>query len=69
MNLLPIWVARRCIWFPIGNTQYVRDIIVQSVFCPAVAMRNDDIVIEAVIQAYDCEGEACLVELAGRAND
>lgn len=48
---------------PIGNTQYVRDIIVQSVFCPAVAMRNDDIVIEAVIQAYDCEGEACLVQL------
>ncbi len=48
---------------PIGNTQYVRDILVQSVFCPAVAMRNDDIVIEAVIQAYDCEGETCLVQL------
>ena len=48
---------------PIGNTQYVRDVLVQSVFCPAVAMRNDDIVIEAVIQAYDCEGEACLVQL------
>ena len=48
---------------PIGNTQYVRDIMVQSVFCPAVAMRNDDIVIEAVIQAYECEGESCLVQL------
>ena len=48
---------------PIGNTQYVRDILVQSVFCPAVAMRNDDIVIEAVIQAYDCESETCLVQL------
>ncbi|MBC7968193.1 MAG: hypothetical protein H7Z17_19985 [Fuerstia sp.] len=48
---------------PIGNTQYVRDILVQSVFCPTVAMRNDDIVIEAVIQAYDCEGETCLVQL------
>lgn len=48
---------------PIGNTQYVRDILVQSVFCPAVAMRNDDIVIEAVIQAYDCQGETCLVQL------
>jgi len=48
---------------PIGNTQYVRDILVQSVFCPAVAMRNDDIVIEAVIQAYECEGEACVVQL------
>ena len=48
---------------PIGNTQYVRDILVQSVFCPAVAMRNDDIVIEAVIQAYECEGETCVVQL------
>lgn len=48
---------------PIGNTQYVRDIMVQSVFCPAVAMRNDDIVIEVVIQAYECEGESCLVQL------
>lgn len=48
---------------PIGNTQYVRDILVQSIFCPTVAMRNDDIVIEAVIQAYDCEGETCLVQL------
>ena len=48
---------------PIGNTQYVRDILVQSVFCPAVAMRNDDIVIEAVIQAYECDGETCVVQL------
>jgi hypothetical protein len=48
---------------PIGNTQYVRDILVQSIFCPAVAMRNDDIVIEAVIQAYECEGETCVVQL------
>jgi len=48
---------------PIGNSQYVRDIFVQSVFCPTVAMRNDDIVIEAVIQAFDCEGETCLVQL------
>ena len=48
---------------PIGNTQYVRDILVQSVFCPAVAMRNDNIVIEAVIQAYECESESCQVQL------
>ncbi len=48
---------------PVGNTQYVRDVLVQSIFCPAVAMRNDDVVIEAVIQAYDCEGENCLVQL------
>ena len=36
---------------PIGNTQYVRDVLLQSVYVPAVAMRNDDIVIEARVQA------------------
>ena len=48
---------------PIGNTQYVRDALIQSVFTPTVAMRNDDIVVEAVIQAHDCEGEHCVVQL------
>lgn len=48
---------------PIGNSQHVRDVVLQSVYAPAVAMRNDDIVIEARIQAYDCEGEICIVKL------
>ena len=48
---------------PIGNTQHVRDVLLQSVYAPAVAMRNDDIVIEARVQAYDCEGEICIVQL------
>lgn len=48
---------------PIGNTQHVRDVLLQSVYAPAVAMRNDDIVVEARIQAYDCEGEICIVKL------
>jgi len=48
---------------PIGNTQHVRDVILQSVFVPNVAMRNDDIVIEATLQAHDCEGESCFVQL------
>ena len=48
---------------PIGNTQHVRDVLLQSVYAPAVAMRNDDIVIEARVQAYDCEGEICIVKL------
>ncbi len=57
LNGTPVYIV------PIGNTQYVRDIMIQSVFCPTVAMRNDDIVIEAVIQAYECEGESCVVQL------
>jgi len=48
---------------PVGNTQHVRDIDLQSVYAPTVAMRNDDVVIEARVQAYDCEGEICVVQL------
>jgi len=48
---------------PIGNTRHVRDVKLQSVYAPNVAMRNDDVVIEARVQAYDCEGEVCTVQL------
>jgi hypothetical protein len=48
---------------PIGNTQHVRDVHLRSVFAPTVAMRNDDIVVEASLQAYHCEGELCVVQL------
>ena len=48
---------------PIGNTQHVRDLVLQNVSAPEVAMRNDDIVIEARLQAFECEGEICTVEL------
>lgn len=48
---------------PIGNTQHVRDVYLRSVFAPTVAMRNDDIVIEASLQAFHCEGELCVVQL------
>lgn len=48
---------------PIGNTQHVRDVLLQSVSAPPVAMRNDDVIIEARVQAYDCEGESCIVQL------
>lgn len=50
-------------FIPVGNPEHVRDVILQSVYAPSVAMRNDDIVIEANIQAYDCEGEVCTVQL------
>jgi hypothetical protein len=48
---------------PIGNTQRLRDVVLQSVSAPAVAMRNDDIVIEVSVQAYECAGESCVVQL------
>jgi len=48
---------------PVGNSRHVRDVRVNSVFAPTVAMRNDDIVIEASVQAFECEGEVCVVQL------
>ncbi|MBI1310887.1 hypothetical protein GC176_06225 [bacterium] len=57
LNDTPVYVI------PVGNTRHVRDIDLQSVFAPSVAMRNDDVVIEARVQAYDCEGEICVVQL------
>lgn len=57
LNDSPVYVI------PVGNTQHVRDIDLQSVYAPSVAMRNDDVVIEARVQAYDCEGEVCVVQL------
>lgn len=57
MKGTPVYVV------PIGNTQHVRDIRIQSVFGPNVAMRNDNIVIEVTLQAHDCDGETCFVQL------
>lgn len=54
---VPVYVV------PIGNTQHVRDVQLRSVFAPTVAMRNDDIVIEVSVQAFQCEGEVCIVKL------
>lgn len=57
LNGVPVYVV------PLGNSNYVRDVVLQSVFAPSVAMRNDDIVIEATLQAYDCAGESVVVRL------
>ncbi|MCA8986763.1 MAG: hypothetical protein KDA78_03935 [Planctomycetaceae bacterium] len=54
---LPIYVV------PIGNTNRVRDLAIQAVSAPQVAMRNDDIVIEVKLEGYEFAGQKCLVEL------
>lgn len=53
----PIYVV------PIGNDQRLRDIDLVSVSAPSVAMRNDDVVIEAHLEVYQCQGESFTVEL------
>lgn len=48
---------------PVGNPSRRRDVDLVSISSPAVAMRNDDVVIEAQIEAYQCLGETCVVQL------
>ncbi len=48
---------------PIGNTQHVRDVDLKAISAPGVVMKDDEVVIEATLQAFDCEGESVQVEL------
>ncbi len=48
---------------PIGNQSRRRDIDLVSVSAPTVAMRNDDVVIEAHLEIYQSLGETCTVQL------
>ena len=57
MGSAPIYVV------PIGNPNRLRDVDLVSVEAPPVVMRNDEIVIEAYVQAYQCDGERCVVQL------
>ncbi|MGE3778360.1 MAG: hypothetical protein AB7F89_14330, partial [Pirellulaceae bacterium] len=48
---------------PIGNPEHVRDVELKAISAPGVVMKDDDVVIEATFQAYDCATESVLVEL------
>lgn len=48
---------------PIGATLRARDVELKSVSAPGVVMKDDDVVIEAAIEAYQCQGEFLHVEL------
>lgn len=57
LGSVPVYVI------PIGNELRLRDIDLVSVSAPTVAMRNDDVVIEAHLSVYQCAGESCTVQL------
>jgi len=57
LGSVPVYVI------PIGNESRLRDIDLLSVSAPTVAMRNDDVVIEAHLGIYQCAGERCTVQL------
>jgi hypothetical protein len=48
---------------PIGNTRLQRDVILHHTHAPKVALQNDQVVVDAMVTAYDCEGETLRVEL------
>ena len=48
---------------PIGSAEALRDVILHTVVAPSVVMAGDDLVVEAHLQACDCAGEVCSVEL------
>ena len=54
---IPVYVV------PVGSPEHRKDVILQSVSAPKVAMRNDDIVIEVNLQTYECADETCTVKL------
>ena len=54
---VPVYVV------PIGSPKRRRDVGIVSVSAPSVAMRNDDIVVEVQIEAYQCLGESVAVQL------
>ncbi len=57
MGGTPVYVV------PIGATRRVRDVDLKAVSAPGVAMKGDEVVIEATLEAYQCEGETLHVEL------
>lgn len=54
---IPVYIV------PVGSSEHMKDVILQSVSAPKVAMRNDDIVIEVNLQTYECANEVCTVKL------
>ncbi len=48
---------------PIGNTRMQRDVILHHAHAPKAVLRNDQVVLDGVVTAYDCSGETLRVEL------
>jgi hypothetical protein len=48
---------------PIGNQHMPRDVILHHTHCPRTIFKNDTLVLDTMLTAYDCEGEDLHVEL------
>jgi hypothetical protein len=48
---------------PIGDQQMPRDVILHHTHCPRTVFKNDTLILDAMVTAYDCEGEELQVDL------
>lgn len=48
---------------PIGNTRMQRDVIVHHTHAPKTVLQNDQVVLDSIVTAYDCDKEKLEVEL------
>jgi len=48
---------------PIGNTKMQRDVILHHTHAPKAVLQNDDVLIDSIVTAYDCDNEKLQVEL------
>jgi hypothetical protein len=48
---------------PIGDREMPRDVILHHTHCPKTVFKNDTLILDAMVTAYDCQGEQLHVEL------
>jgi hypothetical protein len=49
---------------PIGSTVIPRDVVLHHIQCPRAVFKNDNVVLDAMVTAYYCQGEQVRVELS-----
>ncbi|MGH8527033.1 MAG: hypothetical protein ACREXY_23360, partial [Gammaproteobacteria bacterium] len=62
-ELAPSLAGTRLHIVPIGNTKVQRDVILHHTHAPKAVLQNDQVVMDAIATAYDCEKEKLQVEL------
>jgi hypothetical protein len=62
-ELAPSLAGTRLHIVPIGNTKVQRDVILHHTHAPKAVLQNDQVVMDAIVTAYDCEKEKLQVEL------
>ena len=49
---------------PVGSTVIPRDVILHHIQCPKSVFKNDNVVVDAMVTAYYCQGEQVRVEMS-----